>query len=272
MTETVTAHRDRPALLRSLRDLRVTPPPDFTEQVLARLGLPADVDEYVVLDGPTGSLFIAFNTRGISHVLAAAVVEGDPERFVALHRQRFGRPTRPAARSPAGLKAALRTGRARKLAFDLRGLSDFGQAVLRKALDIPHGELRPYAWLAREIGRPGAVRAVGSTLGHNPVPVLIPCHRVVRSDGQIGQYVFGSPMKRALLEVEEIDVVDTQRLARAGVRYVGSDTTNIFCFPTCHHAGRISGPHRVPFRNADQAVSAGYRPCADCRPAEPLSA
>lgn len=269
---TTTPRRSASEVTRSLRALRVIPPSDFTERVLTRLGLPADIDEFVLLDGPTGPLFVAFNAHGISHVLAAGVLDGSPERFASRHRQRFGRPARPATRPPAGLHGALRTGRARRLAFDLRGLSDFEQAVLRKALDIPRGELRPYAWVAREIGRPKAVRAVGSALGHNPVPVLIPCHRVVRSDGKVGEYVFGSPMKRALLEAEAVDVADTERLARNGAHYLGSDTTNIFCFPTCHHAKRITGPHRVPFRTASQAAGAGYRPCADCRPTEPRSA
>ena len=69
--------------------------------------------------------------------------------------------------------------------------------MLTKTLEIPSGEVRPYGWVAREIGRPKAVRAVGSALGRNPVPVLIPCHRVVRSDGHVGNYGLGVPMKRA---------------------------------------------------------------------------
>ncbi len=264
---------DEAAVLAALHTLRATPPPGFTEGVLARVGLPADVDDFVMAAGPAGPIFVAFNAAGICHVLAAHVVDGDPERYAAVHRERFGRPARAATtKAPAGLEAALRTGRTRKLTFDLRGRSEFEQAVLRKALDIPRGELRPYGWVAREIGRPNAVRAVGSALGHNPVPVLIPCHRVVRADGAIGDYVFGSEMKRTLLDTEDLDVAETERLARSGVRYVGSDTTNIFCFPTCRHARRITGPHRVPFRRPEEAAGAGYRPCADCRPSEASAA
>lgn len=263
---TTMSPRPEAALRAELRQLRASPPAGFTERVLARLGLPVEDDEFVLINGPTGPLFVAFNAHGISHVVAAQVLDEDPERFDAQHRVRFGRPARPAARPPAGLNTALRTGRARGLTYDLRGLSEFEQAVLRKALDIPRGELRPYAWLAREIDRPNAVRAVGSALGHNPVPVLIPCHRVVRSDGQIGDYVFGSSMKRALLGAEDVDVVAIEGLARAGVRLIGSDTTRIFCFPTCRHAIRLTSAHRVTFRSAGQAASAGYRPCTHCRP------
>ena len=66
--------------------------------------------------------------------------------------------------------------------------NEFERAVLEKALEIPRGEVRPYSWIASEIGRPKAVRAVGSALAHNPVPLVMPCHRVVRADGMIGQY------------------------------------------------------------------------------------
>ena len=113
--------------------------------------------------------------------------------------------------------------------------------MLLKALQIPRGEVRPYGWIASEIGHPAAVRAVGTALGHNPVPLLIPCHRVVRSDGHIGQYSLGGPEnKRTLLEWEGADPDELERLAKAGIRYFGSDTTHIVCHPTCHHARRVT--------------------------------
>lgn len=254
-------------LVAELQGLRSTTPTGFTERVLGRLGLPGEVDQFVLTEGPAGPLFIAFSRVGVNHVLAAAVVNGVPEDFVARHLARFGRPARPATRPPAGLRTALQTGRATGLVFDLRGLSEFERAVLAKALQIPPGEVRPYGWVAREIDRPKAARAVGSALGRNPVPVLIPCHRVVRSDGQVGQYASGPAMKRALLGAEGLDVVQAEALGRSGVRLVGSDSTKIFCFPTCRHARRMSGAHQVTFRSADQAAEAGYRPCAHCRPA-----
>lgn len=259
---------DQRSLLPALRALRASAPPDLSDRVCQRLGLATEVDEFVLVDGPPVSLFVAFGPSGISHVLAADLLDGDPERFQVRHRERFGRPVRPATKPPAGLVAALRTGQGRSLHYDLRGLSDFERAVLGKALEIPPGELRPYAWVAREIGRPAAVRAVGSALGRNPVPVLIPCHRVVRSDGQVGDYAFGAPMKRRLLEAEHVDVAEAQRLARSGARFMGSDTTGVFCFPTCRHARRITAAHRMLFRSAAAAAEARFRPCADCRPGE----
>jgi O-6-methylguanine DNA methyltransferase len=153
------------------------------------------------------------------------------------------------------------------LPIDLSALTPFEQAVLRKTAEIPFGEVRPYAWVAREIGRPRAVRAVGSALAANPVTFVIPCHRVVRADGRIGQYGAGGPdAKRAVLAREGVEPAELERLAQAGIRYTGSDTTRIYCFPTCRHARRTSLRHSVPFTSAEEAREAGYRPCRVCRP------
>ena len=71
--------------------------------------------------------------------------------------------------------------------------------LLEACRRIESGSVRSYGWIADELENPGAVRAVGTALGHNPIPLLIPCHRVVRSDGSIGSYAFGSDMKHDLL-------------------------------------------------------------------------
>jgi O-6-methylguanine DNA methyltransferase len=193
-----------------------------------------------------------------------------------LFEDRFRASThRPIRRAARGLPPRLASGIARRLAgdrrahvpVDLRGRTEFEQAVLLKALEIPRGEVRPYGWIAAEIGRPGAVRAVGTALGHNPVPLVIPCHRVVRSDGHIGQYSLGGPgNKRALLAWEGLDPDELERMAQRRIRYVGSDTTGVVCLPTCHQARRITDRHRVPFGSLAAAKQAGYRPCRKCRP------
>jgi O-6-methylguanine DNA methyltransferase len=152
------------------------------------------------------------------------------------------------------------------LRFDLRGLSEFQRDVLLAAQTIPRGQVRPYAWIAHQIGRPKAVRAVGTALGRNPVPVLIPCHRITRSDGTVGDYVFGPAAKSALLEAEDVGLTRLRELAEDNVFYLGSDTTGVVCFPTCHNARRITPAHRHGFRSVSQAEAAGYRPCKACRP------
>ncbi len=94
-------------------------------------------------------------------------------------------------------------------------MTEFERAVLLEALEIPRGEVRTYGWIAAQIGHPAAVRAVGTALRKNPVPVLIPCHRVVRSDGHVGEYALGgSDAKRRILAAEGIGSDDIVRLAR----------------------------------------------------------
>lgn len=255
---------EAPGLMRGLRRLGdVKAPPSLLPAVLTHIGLG---DAYWRLETTIGPVFIAYNDRGISTLMRA----DDAAAFERAFRQRFDRRIYPACQPPADLVRAVTqrlSGGRSKLRFDLRGLSDFERAVLLKALEIPRGEVRPYAWIAREIGRPKAVRAVGTALGDNPIPLLIPCHRVVRSDGHIGDYSLGgSQVKRAILRAEGIDPDELEMLARSGIRYYGSDTTHIFCFPTCMHARRISDRHRALFHTAEEAVRAGYRPCEACRP------
>jgi O-6-methylguanine DNA methyltransferase len=227
--------------------------------------LPADA--YLRYDSPIGLCYVAFNKLGVSAVLRVA----SDEEFLAAFRQRFGRAIRPARETPAKLRRVLAEWTHARVPsdvrFDLRGLSEFEQAVLRKALEIPPGEVRPYSWIAREIGRPKAVRAVGTALGGNPVPLLIPCHRVVRRDGRLGEYGLGAENKRIVLAAEGVDPDRLETLARTGIRYFGSDTTRIFCFPTCRHARRVMDVHRVEFHSEAEATLAGYRPCKVCRPA-----
>ncbi|MHB1132288.1 MAG: methylated-DNA--[protein]-cysteine S-methyltransferase [Chloroflexota bacterium] len=151
-------------------------------------------------------------------------------------------------------------------AFDLRGRGEFERRVLAQALTIPWGEVRPYSWLAREVGSPGSARAVGQALGRNPVAPLIPCHRAVRRDGGLGGYAFGLPLKRRLLEQEGIDLANLEYLATVGLRYLGSRTTHIYCYPTCRHARRIQPDNQALFRDEAQALAAGFRPCRVCRP------
>lgn len=90
------------------------------------------------------------------------------------------------------------------LPVDLSGARPFQRAVLTAISKIPFGETRSYAWVARAIGKPGAARAVGQALHTNPIPIIIPCHRVVASDGSLGGYGGGLPMKKKLLRLEGV--------------------------------------------------------------------
>ena len=81
-------------------------------------------------------------------------------------------------------------------------LTHFEKKVYTVVKKIPFGEVRTYAWVAEKIGKPGSSRAVGNSLNKNPFPIIVPCHRIVRSDGSIGEYAFGKDLKKKLLEIE----------------------------------------------------------------------
>ena len=249
-------------LLRQLGELRdVHAPAGVRAGALLGAGL---ADAYFPLDAPIGRVYVAHNAQGLSAVSAA----DSPEEFERTYLAETGRVAvrqQPAERLAQTLQEWLRGDRRHALRFDLRGLGAFQQAVLFKALDIPYGQVRPYSWIAREIGRPKAVRAVGTALAHNPIPLFIPCHRVVRSDGHLGQYsLIGPDAKRVVLAAEGVQLDHLEALASAGVRYLGSDTTHVFCFPTCRHTE--AQPHQVRFASETQARAAGYQPCASCKP------
>ncbi|HEX8025669.1 MAG TPA: methylated-DNA--[protein]-cysteine S-methyltransferase [Candidatus Limnocylindrales bacterium] len=247
-----------------LATLRATAPTGVGEAALVAAGL---ADHYAPIETPLGLAFVAWNGRGVSWVGLA----GDPARFERDLAAHTGRPVHRADRLPERLERAIsrRLGgdRRARIQLDLRGSTAFEAAVWMKALEIPRGEVRPYGWIAAEIGHDRAVRAVGTALAHNPVPLVVPCHRVVRSDGTIGNYSMGGPEnKRRILAAEGLDVPELEAEAAAGIRYVGSDTTRIVCHPTCRDARRVTARHKVRFGSLRQARAAGYRPCLHCRP------
>ncbi len=86
--------------------------------------------------------------------------------------------------------------------LDLEGYTAFQRRVWQATLKIPYGQTRTYSWIAEQIGSPRASRAVGAALAKNPIPIIIPCHRVIRNDGGLGGYGGGLEMKQSLLEME----------------------------------------------------------------------
>jgi O-6-methylguanine DNA methyltransferase len=90
----------------------------------------------------------------------------------------------------------------KKEIYSRRRLTDFQKEVYRITSQIPLGEVRSYKWIARRLGKPKATRAVGQALKRNPYPIIIPCHRVIRSNGSLGGYTKGKRLKRQLLLLE----------------------------------------------------------------------
>lgn len=245
-----------------LRALRVAAPDRVTDGILLGTGL---ADGYRTFDSPVGAVIVTFNPRGVSSLDLAGA------EAIVRFEERFDRGLRP-AEPPRGwasrIQQAIERGRPGTLPVDLRSVTTFQGQVLQLTARIPRGQVRPYGWLARELGRPRASRAIGTALATNPMPLIIPCHRVVRADGRIGNYSLGGPdIKNRLLDIEGADPALLEDLARRHVRYRGSDTTHIYCHPTCSNARRITLRHRVDFPSAEAARRAGFRPCQVCRPA-----
>ncbi|MGQ4807690.1 Methylated-DNA--protein-cysteine methyltransferase [Candidatus Entotheonellaceae bacterium PAL068K] len=144
-----------------------------------------------------------------------------------------------------------------QLPVDLHPCSDFERAVLAATAGIPYGETRSYKWIAEHIGRPKASRAVGNALHNNPVPVIIPCHRVVKSNGQMGGYALGEAWKTRLLTLEQHTTP-----------FIGCSSTRIVCYRGCHHERRVRADNRIHFAYVDEAIQNGYCPCTVCQPGD----
>jgi len=159
---------------------------------------------YRSIDTPVGKLLLAATDQGLVRVAYAS--EGHDSVLTTLAQTISPR----VLNAPARLDAAAReideyfTGRrvSFDMPLDLRLSRGFRREVLAQLLGIGYGKTATYAWVAAAAGNPKAVRAAGSACATNPIPVVIPCHRVVRSDGTIGRYAGGSDMKKALLALE----------------------------------------------------------------------
>jgi methylated-DNA-[protein]-cysteine S-methyltransferase len=225
-------------------------------------------ERYTVLDTAMGTLHVAYRGRLIRGVGIATDDRTFAQRCLARHGVCPRREIEPPTWLVTAVRHHLEGRRIFKGAVDLLGLTPFQRRVLAKVREIPRGEVRPYTWVAREIGFPRAVRAVGTALGKNPIPLLIPCHRVIRSEGSLGAYsAGGTALKERLLSFEGVDLPELQTLTRLGKRFRGSRNTRIFCLPTCYSRKWAKARHTVFFASATEARQAGYRPCKLCRPA-----
>ncbi|GAC1542410.1 MAG: hypothetical protein NVS2B17_20930 [Candidatus Velthaea sp.] len=234
--------------------------PEFTARIFAEIA----VDRYITATSALGDVYVAWSLAGVSALRPA----GDARAFELWYQQRMGRRVVPAIEDDAIATTARGnlSGNDIEVAIDLRACSPFEQRVLLKAAEIGRGSARPYGWVARELGAPEAMRAVGNALGRNPVPLLIPCHRVIRTDCSVGGYVFGSDAKRTLLEGEGLDFDAIESVSKNGFRYIGCDD-GTFCLPTCGDvATRVNTAGYRGLHDLDEARAHGLVPCTSCRP------
>jgi methylated-DNA-[protein]-cysteine S-methyltransferase len=181
-----------------LTDDLPTPPP-FVLPSARRAG-------YGTIDSPIGPLFIASSDQGVCEIgFGTCESESVFQRHL---RQRGFRPV-PDWTAVAGVARQLQEyfGGQRnrfEVPLDFSGVSPFTRSVLSATNQVPFGHLSTYRDIAAQVGRPSAARAVGNALGRNPIPVIVPCHRIVRSDSSLGGYTGDIEIKERLLSLEGV--------------------------------------------------------------------
>jgi len=153
---------------------------------------------------PLGTIWVVASARGVHRVLFGENGEREWARIRAAHPEMERREDGLAAQALAQILEYLRGARRAFTVPLVPEGTPFQRRVWAEAAAIPYGQTRTYRELARRIGRPGAARAVGQALGANPLPILIPCHRVIAADGRLGGYTGGRHLKRWLLDLEGV--------------------------------------------------------------------
>jgi methylated-DNA-[protein]-cysteine S-methyltransferase len=234
---------------------------------------------YRIFPSPLGNILIAVSNRGVS------LVEYLGHHSDVRH-SRLGRIADiEAVEDGAEVEALYRElmeyleGRRTRLEWplDLRlARSDFHRHVLVATSSIPYGAVTSYASLACELGKPSAARAVAQALRWNPLPIVIPCHRVIGTSGALTGYAGNKvDLKQRLLMTEGVSTVKRERVLHVPrqAMYVGYPDAPEYCLPSCAWVGKNEHPHRLRFFGSrERAEAAGLSPCSDCRPdLHPLS-
>jgi methylated-DNA-[protein]-cysteine S-methyltransferase len=158
--------------------------------------------------------------------------------------------------------------------LDLRwARSDFQRRVLTATAELPYGAVTSYAGIAQRIGTPSAVRAVAQALRRNPVPIVIPCHRVIGNGGDLTGYAGNKiSLKRTLLSLEGVPMAVRARKIERDHMYVRAGADSEYCVPTCGSLSRQSLAGLTLFGSRGHAEAVGLTPCTSCRPdLHPLS-
>lgn len=165
---------------------------------------------YDIFDSPIGTILVASTRLGLC--LISINIEGRVGAFRELSLWTNYKPARY-IKGHSDIKGALkRYLNGERIDFNINidtstlGATDFQRRVWMGLCTIPYGETRSYKWLAERVGCPNGFRAVGQANGKNPLPIIIPCHRVINSNGSIGGYSGGVEIKKRLLAIEGIKI------------------------------------------------------------------
>jgi methylated-DNA-[protein]-cysteine S-methyltransferase len=243
------------------------------EQLEARLDdLRSRIVAYRVFDSPLGPVLLARSEQGI---VLLEYLHGRRDLGASRLARIHGIEAVEDGAEVEGLYrdfCAYVEGRTQQLAWplDLRLVrSAFQRKVLERTISIPYGAVVSYKRVASDLGQPRAVRAVAQALRWNPVPVAIPCHRVIGTSGLLTGYAGGETgRKRQLLTTEGVPVVpvhDDFAIAR-GAMYVLMPGDSEYCLPSCPSTETLHSGLPTFFGSRVRAEAVGLRPCTSCRP------
>jgi O-6-methylguanine DNA methyltransferase len=220
-----------------------------------------------VISSPLGQLLVAESDRGLAAIHFLFISGG--EGVLEMLRRKFDLIENEA--SARRIEAEI----ARAFQGDFGALahpvdlslveSEFKRRAYTSLRKVPPGAVITYHGLAATVGQPDGQRAIGNTMATNPIPIFVPCHRVIRSDGTIGNYGGGVDNKIKLLRAEGFEVGGDLRLPSRAV--MGHRRTGIFCRPDCSAARRADPTNMLIFADSKFARHEGLRACKLCKPA-----
>jgi O-6-methylguanine DNA methyltransferase len=240
------------------------PDGNFTTAILSRVG----VDRFVTCRSVLGPVFVGWNERGVA-ALRRADGPGAETAFVQWYARRTGRRVVRAIETDtiaSAAQAKLLDPAAPDVPLDLVAATALERTVLEHVAQIESGYARPHALLAADLDVPCTPESVTGVLAENPIPLLVPCHRVVPDDHCCSsRYVFGAEAQHRLLAAEGLDAAAIDRVIARGVRYIEND--GWFCLPTCGDiATRIDLPGYTGLHSLADVRARGLQPCEGCRP------
>jgi methylated-DNA-[protein]-cysteine S-methyltransferase len=257
-------------------DLREVPLPS-ADSTLARAQLEARLADlrsrmmsFGLFGSPLGPILIARSELGIAMVEYLASEDAAKSRLAKLGGDDVIEHRSDVERFHVELLDYL-AGRRTRLEWpiDLRWTrSDFQRRVLEATGRLPYGAVTSYGHIARDVGSPSATRAVAQALRWNPLPIAIPCHRVVGGSGDLTGYAGKKiALKQRLLELEGVPVAEseTPQIDRPAM-YIRYQEGEEYCVPTCGDIGTMPLVDLTLFGTRERAEAAGLTPCASCRP------
>jgi O-6-methylguanine DNA methyltransferase len=231
-----------------------------------------------VWDSPLGPILIGRSEQGVvlvEYLASPSVSTSRLARVAGVEVLEDATETEPFYQQILEYLAGDRTRLAWPLDLRLAG-SDFHREVLQATAALPYGAVISYARLAREIGRPTATRAVAQALRRNPLPIVVPCHRVVGGSGALTGYAGNKlALKERLLTLEGVPVAHAPRTPHIvrDTMYVRADHDTEYCVPTCGSLSTLPLWRLTLYGSRERAEATGLAPCTSCRPdLHPISA